>query len=204
MLFRSLPDSITLIGGSAFDNCYNLKSITLPKSLKTLAPNCFDSCKSLTEVTIPEGVTYIGTDAFMYCTNLKNISLPSGITRIGQNAFYGTAYYNDENNWDNGVMYIGNYLLATRESVTGSYSIKDGTELIADYAFLARKITEINIPDSVNVICGFVFSLCTELTKVTIPNSVTKIYECAFAGSYRIQSIVLPENLDTVSWSMFD
>ena len=199
-----LPDSITLIGGSAFGNCYNLKSITLPKSLKTLEVNCFDNCKSLTEVTIPEGVTYIGSDAFMYCTNLKDISLPSGITRIGQNAFYHTAYYNDENNWDNGVMYIGNYLLETRESVTGSYSIKDGTELIADYAFLARKITEINIPDSVNVIGGFVFSLCTELTKVTIPNSVTKIYECAFASSYRIQSIVLPENLDTISWSMFD
>ena len=71
---------------------------------------------------------------FLDSTSLNNIIIPSSVTSISKYAFEYTGYYNDENNWDNGVLYIGNCLIKAND-VYGDYTIKDGTKIIADSAF---------------------------------------------------------------------
>ena len=56
----NLPDSIELIGGGAFSNCYYLESITLPSGLKTIEPGAFARCYSLKSVYIPLSLELIG------------------------------------------------------------------------------------------------------------------------------------------------
>ncbi|MBE6885778.1 MAG: leucine-rich repeat domain-containing protein [Ruminococcaceae bacterium] len=83
----TLPAGITEIGSSAFSNCMSLESIALPSELKTIPNNGFSHCISLEEIIIPEGVTTIGEYAFSGCKSLKSVTLPSTLTQIDAYAF---------------------------------------------------------------------------------------------------------------------
>ncbi len=169
----TIPNTVTYIGDYAFRYCAGLTSITIPGSINSIVYGTFEECYSLKSVTIGEGVTDIDGSAFAYCESLENITIPKSVTSIGYDVFYDTAYYNNEANWENDVLYIGDCLIEANDGywdwtydeendwydefyvpgISGSYAVKDGTRLIADYAF-----------DS-----------CEDLEKVTIPKSVTNI-----------------------------
>ncbi|MCD8309419.1 MAG: leucine-rich repeat domain-containing protein, partial [Clostridia bacterium] len=145
-----IPDSVISINGNAFERCESLKNIIIGSSVSTISSNAFDGCISLTSITLPESVESIGKQAFQNCTLLESISIGSNVTYIGYSVFEGTAFYDNESNWDNGVLYLGNYLIAAKTSISGEYTIKDGTTTIAYSAFADCTLLEsITIPDSV-------------------------------------------------------
>ena len=107
-----IPDSVTDIGASAFDNCTALSDMTLPKNLKTLGWLAFAGCSSLKTLTMPASLTESGGSAFSkctglkevyfekgskavefeqfrFCTSLEKVVLPAGLERIGIDAFTG-------------------------------------------------------------------------------------------------------------------
>ena len=59
--------SVTSIGGSAFEKCSGLTSITIPNSVTSIGQWAFYGCSGLTSVTIPNSVTSIGVGAFQIC-----------------------------------------------------------------------------------------------------------------------------------------
>ncbi|MFR6424692.1 MAG: leucine-rich repeat domain-containing protein [Oscillospiraceae bacterium] len=79
--------TVTSIGGSAFDNCTSLTSVTIPDSVTSIGWYAFDGCTSLTSVTIPDSVTSIGRYAFDGCTSLTSVTIPDSVTSIGDGAF---------------------------------------------------------------------------------------------------------------------
>ncbi len=148
------------IGSYAFARCESLKSVSLSEGMESVEYGTFTGCKSLTDIVIPESVTSIGYDAFFECENLKNISFPKGITFVGNGALLNTAYYSDEKNWDNGVLYIGSVLVKAK-GISGVYKVGDNVTCIAPYAF----------------------EECSNMTGVIIPASVTRIGEGAFLNT---------------------
>ena len=58
----TIPDGVTSIGDSAFQNCTGLTSITIPKSITSIGNNVFDGCTALTEVLLEGGSTLTYTD----------------------------------------------------------------------------------------------------------------------------------------------
>ena len=180
----TIPDSVTRIGWNAFASCSSLTSITIPDGVTSIDSDAFEYCRSLTSITIPAGVTKIGYDAFGGCSSLVNITIPDGITCIDSGTFSDTKIYNDESNWENGVLYIGNYLIRAKNTLSDKYTIKAGTSAIVGGAFSScSNLTDVTIPDSVISIGDDAFYKCTNLTSVTIPDSVINIGDDAFCIS---------------------
>lgn len=158
----------------------------------------------ITAVTIGDTVTSIGREAFSDCPYLETIHLHDSITNIDRMAFENTQYYKNSANWENGVLYLGNYLLAATKWTEGSCVIRDGTTFIADYAFKGcDRITSITIPDSVTTIGGSAFSGCHGFTAVTIPNSVKTIDYEAFSTCNNLVSVTIPNSVTTIGSEAF-
>ena len=85
----TIPNSVTSIGKSAFNNCLGLSSITIPNSVTSIGVQAFVGCSDLTSITIPNSVTSIGLQTFFYCSGLTSITIPNSVTSIDFEAFLG-------------------------------------------------------------------------------------------------------------------
>ena len=177
----TIGNSVTEIGWCAFSSCTSLASITIPDSVTRIANWAFGGCKSLKSITIPDSVTSIGNSAFENCRSLTSITIHDSVIGISKGAFYNTAYYNNESNWNNRILYIGNHLVEAKTYVIGSAEIRQGTKIIADSAFdSCTLLASVTIPDSVTRIDDNAFHQCYSLKRVYIPDTVTTIGEHAF------------------------
>ena len=82
-----IPDSVTVIDGSAFYGCSSLQSIVIPDSVTAIEGQAFAGCNSLQSIVIPNSVTKIGNYTFMRCISLQTIAIPDSVTMIGFGAF---------------------------------------------------------------------------------------------------------------------
>ena len=150
----TFDDSVTSIGGTAFQDCTSLTSVTIPDSVTSIGNDAFLGCTSLTSITIPDSVTSIGDNAFLYCSSLPII--------------------------DN-IRYADTYLIGVTDNSQTVYSISENTRFIGNGAFSGcTSLTSVTIPDSVTSIGKYAFRYCDSLTSVTIGNSVTSIGSGAF------------------------
>ncbi len=200
----TIPNSVSSIGYSVFDGCKSLTNMTIPNSVSSIGSSVFSGCSSLTSVDIPDGVTSIGSSAFYGCSSLTSVDIPTDVTSIGSSAFYGTAYYNDATNWEDEVLYIGNYLIKASTSIFGDYAIKDGTTCIADSAFEGcSNLTDVTIPGSVTSIGGYVFYNCSNLTNVDIPGSVTSMGGYVFYNCSSLTNVDIPGSVTSIGERVF-
>lgn len=158
----------TVIADEAFRNCSNLKTVTLPESVKTIGEDAFRSCKNIEKITLPESVKTIGDYAFYSCSKLNEINIPTGVTSVGLDPLYNTAYFNDNNNWKDGSLYLNNCLLVANNLVPENYVVKEGTTVIASEAF-HDGVKTITIPKSVKSIRELAFYFCSDtLTEINV------------------------------------
>ena len=85
----TIPNSVTSLGGSCFNDCSSLQSITIPNSVTSLGDDCFNSCSNLSEVTFEEDcqITKIPYGCFSYCSSLESITIPSSVETIDSYCF---------------------------------------------------------------------------------------------------------------------
>ena len=74
-----IPNSVTEIGGGAFDGCTGLTSIVIPDSVTFIAQSAFKGCTGLTSITIPDSVTRIQWHAFEGCRGLTSVVIPRSV-----------------------------------------------------------------------------------------------------------------------------
>jgi hypothetical protein len=86
-----IPNSVTMIGNSAFSGCTGLTSVDIPNSVTLIGGGAFSGCTGLTSVDIPSSVTEILDSAFWYCTGLTSITIPNSVIHIGTDVFRGTS-----------------------------------------------------------------------------------------------------------------
>ena len=97
-----------------------------------------------------------------------------------------------------GVKYSkdGRKLLKVPGVLNGAYSVKEGTRIICDRAFLGcGSLSEIVIPSSVTSIGDLEFYSCGSLSEIVIPSSVTSIGYKAFCGCSSLKYISIPKSV---------
>ena len=183
-----LPSSLVSIGSYAFYRC-SISDINLPDTLTGIGSYAFYNCTNLTSVDVTKSVTTIGSYAFSNCSNLSHISIANDEASVYANSFNGTAYYNDESNWENGLLYVDNHLITGKTDLS-SGTIKHGTVSVANSAFYNNsKLSKITIPNTVKIINSSAFRGCTALTSVNIPVSVENINSTAFNGCTSLSNV---------------
>ena len=93
-----IANSVCEIGAYAFRDCDSLENILMPGEMRypdgsagVLGIGCFEGCSLLREITIPEGVSVIGANAFHNCAALESVTLPRTLKAIRSGAFSGCA-----------------------------------------------------------------------------------------------------------------
>lgn len=177
--------------------------VIIESGVTEICVNAFSDVSSLTELVIEEGLTKINNFAFKNCSNLINITLPDSLNHIYQEVFKGTAYHNNESNWENGVLYIGKHLIEAQKSISGTYSIKAGTKTIADSAFSGcSNLTGIVFPDSITNMGEGAF-MSSGLTSVTVPASIKTIGQYTFSNCTQLTSAVMNEGVEEICYRAF-
>jgi len=214
----TIPDSVTSIGGYAFEGCSRLTSITIPNSVTSINGSAFSGCTNLCNieigtdkitfdvsynlggifsaenlvVTFLEGVTSIGSYAFSNCSRLTCVTIPSSVKSIGWYAFNKCTSLTGVTIPDS-VTSIGRYAFYGCSSLIG-INIGNSVSVIGEYAFYScYNLTNVIIPDSVTGIDDHAFEYC-RLTSVTIGNSLKYIGPFTFAHN-SFTSVTIPNSV---------
>ena len=173
---------ITQIGGSAFNGCTTLTSISIPCSVITIKDGAFKNCSSLKHVNYTGDlsdwckITFEGSygysnplinNAKLYINGIEatDLTIPSDIKEIKPYTFTGC-----------------NSLV--------SITISNNVTKIGYYAFRnCNSLKNVSIGNCVTSIDQSAFEYCTNLTSVTIPNSVKSIGQAAFYGCSKLERI---------------
>jgi hypothetical protein len=154
-----LPEGITTIGLEAFNDCENLKSITLPKSIDSIGIRTFAGCSSLTSIQIPDGVTCIEDYAFSGCSALRRVLIPKSVTDIYDSAFLNcnriatVSYSGTADDWDAIIIEDNNECLTNAQRLYNSTALSIPGDINGD--------SSVNTKDLVRMMKG----LSTKSTK---------------------------------------
>ena len=186
------------INPEAFYRNDTIKTVKLPSTLTFIGYRAFSECHSLEKIAIPSSVTYIEIEAFSGCTSLSEIEIPSSVGAIGDNAFAGTKWLTDKRK-ENPYVVNNGYLL-DMQTAGVNINIPNTVKYIA--CDIPKNIVSIVFPESISFI-GSRFMDCTKLVKVTITSSETSIGDGAFSGCTSLETIEIPETVESMKISSF-
>ncbi len=176
-----------------------VEDLVIPESVDTVKPNTFAKYAALKSVTFHEDIEEIGERAFFVCPNLTEINIPDIPVKIRKEAFKNTAYYKDTNNWEDGMLYIGDHLIVSNSDME-VITVKNGTATIADYAFYDAPVSlkELYLPDSLARIGDYSFYGACALNEVFWGRGLKYIGAHAFESTREYDELILPGNLISI------
>lgn len=225
----AIPEGVTAIGSSAFQNCTTLTKVTMSDSVEMIGINAFNGCTALEEVIFSDALISIGDNAFRECTSLKGIKFPTGLETIGSYAFYGCIGMTGDLILPDSVKNIGNSSFSYCSSLngrlklsssltkipskafynssmlTGNLIIPEGVTRIEESAFNTCQgfFGELKLPETLEFIGSSAFSHCSFFGKLIIPDKVKEIDFYAFVYNESLTSIKFGKNYDKFEQNVF-
>lgn len=202
-----IPDSVTFIDKSAFEDCIDLEIVVFQKNchiekiaeyafanckklkkvifeegsfVKEILSNAFSDCEKLYSINLPFGLQYIGTSAFANCKNIRTIEFPETLAMIGHSAFEKCEKIES---------------LVIHECRLMNEAFKD-----------CKSLEKIELHQDLIEIPTGAFKGCEALEKVIFKgtSSIETFETESFAGCKSLRSITFPANLKSVKYRAFE
>jgi hypothetical protein len=197
----TIPEGVTHIFESAFQNAVSLTKVSLPSTLIDIGQYAF-SGSGIREITIPPSVTTISYYAFSNCYALEEVSWPTCSETLPISAYYSFQGCSSlaSVTLPEGLKSIGPYMFDGCSSLR-SIDLPGGITSIGTYAFRNSALESIELPATLQVINASVFYGCSSLRWVKWPVSPANAYitSSSFTGCTALERIELPDNLRTSS-----
>ena len=221
----NLPVRLVSISAGAFRSCRAITEIVIPEGVESIGAEAFQWCSSLVRVSLPKtlsslGYTESGSELYMYvfryCNALEEINVASDNA-----SFYsdnGVLYGKTEgvvtdlypvpvnNSGVDGVVTIPATLTkvwaeAFKEN-TGLLKVDFGNvtgnvEFGAEVFYNCKNLTEVVLPDGIELIGKYMFYQCNSLTEITIPNTVKAMEQQAFYYCSQLSKVTFAEGNDS-------
>lgn len=173
-----IPDTVEIIGSSAFEGAEKLSRVTFGKSVQTLGSRAFSGCTALTEITLPGSLESMnGAHVFYGCTSLRTVVFEEGALSVGSAMFQDCTALTDVK-------------LASTIKTFGSHAFLNCTSL-----------ETITIPASFGTKtgdCADAFAGCTSLKTVIFEEGSGYVGTRMFMGCVNLTDVLLPSTLKVV------
>ncbi|MDE6617674.1 MAG: InlB B-repeat-containing protein [Clostridiales bacterium] len=134
--------TITAIGNGAFSGS-QITALDLQHYISIIGDSAFENCYQLAHISSFDWVAYIGKYAFRKCNLQMDIEIPTRLTKIEEGAFAGCDSANISVSESNQVYYTENNILYNKSkttilqtlNITNRIIIPDSIQEIAPYAF---------------------------------------------------------------------
>lgn len=178
----TLDNHLKTISQGAFWGCSNLKEISFPEGLEYIGVSAFAQ-SGLESIEIPNTVTTIMQGAFMQCRSLESVQLPNQLEILAPMIFAQCERL-ESIEIPNSVKYFDDGTMGTQD-VAGYETGKQFANCVSlNSVILPNQLK--NLP-----LCAF---LGTSMTEIEIPNSVEIIDQEAFENA-PLEYLELPFNL---------
>lgn len=174
-------------------------SFNLPESLEIIGEETFAGTQITTLPEMP-AIRVIGTQAFRDCSKLARVTIPESVERIGWGAFNGcNALWSVTFN-------------AINAECDGRVSPRDLERIVlgnkvrrvpAGLYTGNTNVTEVILPQSVEVLDPEVFANCVNLEYVRLSDNITTISDRTFYGCSSLSGLHWPARLKTVGAGAF-
>lgn len=189
---------VTIIQGSAFLSCTDIKKLIVPANIKYIQSGAFENCVNMDKLVLEEGEERLNaeSDAFKNCgieevvigRDLKNSIFRRNI--VLTKVVFGNKIKN--------IPYEAFYGCSNLSSVDLS-----NVESIGNGAFASTKLENVEIPAQLSYLGTSVFSDCTSLTRVSIKANITSIPNGCFQGCSSLSSVEYPASVAVIGESAF-
>ena len=215
-----LGKNLQAIPSNAFLNATLLENITFYQpenptagyvpALKSIGVSAFENCTALTKMDVPEGVESIGATCFKGCTALAAATLPTTLNSLGHSAFNVTKIYTD--NIDDGYVYVGNWLVATKVELRAIITIVEGVSTVGGQSGLEIRNPDTALQEIVFVLkentvglADAVLGASPILKRVVLPKSVQYVGNETFAYCVKLKEFRTVKNsLKTIGSYAFE
>lgn len=209
----SFSPRLNRIGSEAFSSCTSLTgTLTLPETLTYIGDSAFNNCSFTGELHLPNSLEYIGNKAFCDCGYfIGNLRIPDKITEL-----YGFTFGDTSNKQPfrsgtldlNNVTKYGNGDFLNCAFI-GELIIPEGTVEIPDIFFQnyhgCANLTNVVLPNSLRRIGELSFEGQLKICKnIVFPEGLILIGKSAFEDCSQIPSIELPSTIQMIGQTAFN
>ncbi len=165
-----------------------------------------------------DGDVSISDNAFEGLRNLSSVTFNDGgsISHVGKDAFVGTAYWNDIDNWQDGQLYVGDWLVGLRNVPGGEFEIDEDLKYAEGFLARATGVTTLILHtadrDTISDMLGYQgsnsevkrFELFPRSVKnIVIADGVEEIDSMAFSGFDKITSVTISDSVTSIGREAF-
>lgn len=227
----TFPETLSAIRQSAFRDCVALTTVEIPEHVRSVATSTFQGCTQLKSLTIHGGKAKLWKWAFADCVNLTEVNISDiPLEKVDPTAFDNTPYQQElikqlekerENDPDMETPVPFSSQLVS--SLSGFFpeppvvtvdenlpppeptvlKVPEGTKELDPNAYAGDEtITEVILPDTLEVIGEKAFYQCTNLKKVVLPPHL-KVMEKQCFSETALEEVRIPATVKTLGYGMF-